>query len=226
MAVLCLNEYETVSFARGYGVSTVQSAGEPVEGRPAARARRSRLTPEREGELYEAVVQLLGEVGYDALTMDAVAARTHSSKATLYRQWKSKPQLVASALRHTKPVSLEDIDTGSLRGDLYEVVRCSGSARERDAALMRGLAQAIHTHPDLHQALRELLFHPETAALDVLLRRAVDRGEVAPDRPALNYVMHMMCGALIARSLIDGEEPDVAYLSEYIDAVVLPALGL
>lgn len=203
-----------------------QSVGQSVEDRPTVRVRRSRLSPEREGELYEAVVELLGEVGYDALTMDAVAARTHSSKATLYRQWKSKPQLVASALRHTKPVSLLDIDTGTLRGDLHEIVRCTDGAPARDAALMRGLAQAIHTHPDLHQALRELLIYPEMSALDVLLRRAVDRGEVAPDRPALDYVVHMMCGALVARSLIDGEEPDAAYLGEYVDAVVLPALGL
>jgi AcrR family transcriptional regulator len=221
-----LNEYETVSFERGYAMPTTQPADQPAEDRSTTRARRSRLSPEREGELYEAVVELLGEVGYDALTMDAVAARTHSSKATLYRQWKSKPQLVASALRHTKPVLLEDIDTGSLRGDLHEIVRCTDGARERDAALMRGLAQAIHTHPDLHQALRELLIYPEVAALDVLLRRAVDRGEIAPDRPALGYVVHMMCGALIARSLIEGEEPDAAYLRAYIDAVVLPALGL
>ncbi|WP_055548518.1 TetR/AcrR family transcriptional regulator [Streptomyces sp. NBRC 110028] len=205
---------------------TAQPADQPVDDRPTARVRRSRLSPEREGELYEAVIELLGEVGYDALTMDAVAARTHSSKATLYRQWKSKPQLVASALRHTKPVALQEVDTGSLRGDLHEIVRCAGGIWERDAALMRGLAQAVHTHPDLHQALQELLFHPDMDALDALLRRAVDRGEVAPDRPALRYVVHMVCGALAARPLIDGEEPDLAYLSAYIDAVVLPALGL
>ena len=53
----------------------------------AATVRRSRITPEREAELYRAVLDLLREVGYDALTMDAVAARTKSSKATLYRQW-------------------------------------------------------------------------------------------------------------------------------------------
>ena len=45
--------------------------------------------------------------------MDAVAARTHSSKATLYRQWGSKPELVASSLRHSKPVTLAGIDTGA-----------------------------------------------------------------------------------------------------------------
>lgn len=68
-------------------------------------SRRSRITPEREAELHGAVLDLLREVGYEALTMDAVAARTKSSKATLYRQWGSKPELVAKALRCTQPVS-------------------------------------------------------------------------------------------------------------------------
>ncbi|WP_253209086.1 TetR/AcrR family transcriptional regulator [Streptomyces niphimycinicus] len=196
-----------------------------AEDRDTARVRRSRLSPERERELYEAVVELLGEVGYDGLTMDAVATRTHSSKATLYRQWNGKPQLVATALRHTKPVLLEGVDTGTLRGDLREIVRCSESARERDAALMRGLAHASHDNPDLHEALRELLIYPEIDAFNALLRRAVDRGEIAPDRPALNFVVHMVCGAFIARPLVDGQQPDQTYLLEYIDAVILPALG-
>ncbi|MFE5606083.1 TetR family transcriptional regulator, partial [Streptomyces sp. NPDC056540] len=43
-------------------------------------ARRSRITPERQAELHEAVLDLLRDVGYEALTMDAVAARTKSSK--------------------------------------------------------------------------------------------------------------------------------------------------
>lgn len=57
----------------------------------AATVRRSRITPEREAELYAAVLDLLREVGYEALTMDAIAARTKSSKATLYRQWGASP---------------------------------------------------------------------------------------------------------------------------------------
>ncbi|WP_413807584.1 TetR/AcrR family transcriptional regulator [Streptomyces sp. OE57] len=203
----------------------MRATDQPTEDRDTARVRRSRLSPERERELYEAVVELLGEVGYEGLTMDAVAARTRSSKATLYRQWKGKPQLVATALRHTKPVLLEGVDTGSIRGDLREIARCSETAHERDAALMRGLAHASHDNPDLHQALRELLIFPEIDALHALLRRAVDRGEVAPDRPALNYVVHMMCGAFITRPLVEGKQPDQTYLLEYIDAVILPALG-
>ncbi|CAM5665993.1 TetR/AcrR family transcriptional regulator OS=Streptomyces alboniger OX=132473 GN=CP975_14595 PE=4 SV=1 [Streptomyces alboniger] len=192
-----------------------------------ATARRSRITPEREAELYEAVLDLLREVGYDALTMDAVAARTRSSKATLYRQWGSKPELIARALRHNKPASLADIDTGSLRGDLNEMVARSDDCQmERDAALMRGLFHAIHDNPELHQALHSLLIEPELTGLSDLLRRAVERGEVAADNPALDYVVHMMVGAFVARDLIEDRPVDRAFLASYIDAVIFPALGI
>ncbi|MEU7648988.1 TetR/AcrR family transcriptional regulator [Streptomyces huasconensis] len=193
----------------------------------AAAARRSRITPEREAELYEAVLDLLREVGYDALTMDAVAARTRSSKATLYRQWGSKPELVAKALRHNKPASPSDIDTGSLRGDLHEMVARSDDCQmERDAALMRGLFHAVHDNPELHQALRNLLIEPELTGLNALLRRAVERGEVAADNPALEYVVHMMIGGFVARDLIEDRPVDRAFLASYVDAVILPALGV
>ncbi|MEU3738550.1 MULTISPECIES: TetR/AcrR family transcriptional regulator [unclassified Streptomyces] len=193
----------------------------------AATARRSRITPEREAELYAAVLDLLREVGYEALTMDAIAARTKSSKATLYRQWGSKPELIARALKHNKPVSIEDIDTGSLRGDLMETANRSDDCQmERDAALMRSLFHVIHDNPELHQALRQLLIEPEITGLNALLRRAVERGEVDPDNPALGYVIHMMVGGFVARDLIEDRTVDREFLRSYIDAVILPALGV
>ncbi|MFF9349492.1 TetR/AcrR family transcriptional regulator [Streptomyces sp. NPDC014734] len=188
---------------------------------------RTRLTPERESELYAAVLDLLREVGYDALTMDAVAARTHSSKATLYRQWGSKPELVVRALRHNKPVSLAEIDTGSLRGDFHTMLSLTDDCQmEKDSALLRGLSHAVHNNPDLLQALRELLVEPEITGLETLLRRAVDRGELPPDHPALKYVPHMLIGAFAARQLVEDRSVDRAFLIDYVDSVVLPALGV
>ncbi|WP_171116681.1 MULTISPECIES: TetR/AcrR family transcriptional regulator [Streptomyces] len=192
-----------------------------------ATARRSRITPERAAELYEAVLDLLREVGYDALTMDAVAARTKSSKATLYRQWGGKAELVARAIRHSKPGSITDVDTGSLRGDFHALMaREDDYTMEQNAALMRALAMAAHTNPDLMRAFRELLVEPETQELRKLIQRAVDRGEVRADNPALNYVVHMMLGAFATRALIEDLPPTKAFLTSYIDAVVLPALGV
>jgi AcrR family transcriptional regulator len=191
--------------------------------------RRSRITPEREAELYEAVLELLREVGYDALTMDAVATRTRSSKATLYRQWGGKAELVAKAVRHTKPgaIGVEEIDTGSLRGDLHALtLRSDDCQMEQDSALMRGLAMAVHGNPDLLSAFREHLIEPETAEFRRLLQRAIDRGEVRADNPAIEFVMHMMIGGFAARTMIDELPPTQEFLLAYIDAVVLPALGV
>nr|WP_197972616.1 MULTISPECIES: TetR/AcrR family transcriptional regulator [Streptomyces] len=177
--------------------------------------------------MYEAVLDLLREVGYDALTMDAVAARTKSSKATLYRQWGGKAELVARAIRHSKPGSITDVDTGSLRGDFHALMaREDDYTMEQNAALMRALAMAAHTNPDLMRAFRELLVEPETQELRKLIQRAVDRGEVRADNPALNYVVHMMLGAFATRALIEDLPPTKAFLTSYIDAVVLPALGV
>ncbi|KAB2973240.1 TetR/AcrR family transcriptional regulator [Streptomyces sp. SS1-1] len=189
--------------------------------------RRSRITPEREAELYAAVLDLLREVGYDALTMDAVAARTRSSKATLYRQWGGKPELVVKAIRHTKPGNVSDIDTGSLRGDLHTLTSQEDDCTmQQNAALMRGLFMAVHNNPDLLQAFKELLIEPEMAEFRRIVQRAVDRGEVRADSPALDYVVHMLIGAFATRTLIDDMPPTKAFLTSYIDAVVLPALGV
>ncbi|MFG2927879.1 TetR/AcrR family transcriptional regulator [Streptomyces achromogenes] len=192
-----------------------------------ATTRRSRITPEREAELYGAVLDLLREVGYDALTMDAVAARTRSSKATLYRQWGGKAELVAKAVRHGKPGRVTGVDTGSLKGDLHALVlHADDCEMEQNSALMRGLAMAVHGNPDLLQAFREHLIEPELVELRRMLQRAVERGEVRADNPAIGFVLHMMIGAFAARTLIDEQPPTQDFLLSYIDAVVLPALGV
>ncbi|MFD7408147.1 TetR/AcrR family transcriptional regulator [Streptomyces sp. NPDC059866] len=193
----------------------------------APRERRTRLSPERESELYAAVLDLLREVGYESLTMDGIAARTRCSKATLYRQWTGKPELVAQALRHEKPATLDGIDTGSLRGDLHALVaQIDDRQVEKDTALMRALIHAVHTHPELLQALRDVLIDPELTGFNALLARAVERGEIAADRPATAYVSHMLIGALVARPLLEDKPADAVFLRNYIDAVVVPALGL
>lgn len=209
--------YETVSF----------EAGEVSGMTGVATARRSRITPERESELYAAVLDLLREVGYDALTMDAVAARTRSSKATLYRQWGGKAELVVRAMRHSKPGPFSEIDTGSLRGDFYALVAREDDCRmEQNSALMRGLAMATHNNPDLLRAFRELMVEPEMEEFHRVMQRAIDRGEVRADCPALEFVVHMMIGAFATRTVIEDQPPTQAYLRSYIDAVVLPALGV
>lgn len=193
----------------------------------AATSRRGRITPEREAELYEAVLDLLREVGYGPLTMDAVAARTRCSKATLYRQWGGKAELIVKAMRHNKPMRRQRRRHRVAAGDFVAALSIEDdSAMERNSALMRGLVMEIHHNPDLGRAFRELLIEPERAEFNRVLRLAVDRGEIRADNPALAYAPHMLIGAYFARTLLDDRPPTRAFLAEYADAVLFPALGV
>jgi hypothetical protein len=74
--------------------------------------------------------------------------------------------------------------------------------------------------------MRETLIEPGLAGLRHMVDRAVARGEVAPDRPARDFVAHAVVGAMMGRPMVEGRDPDPAYLMAYLDAVVLPALGI
>src|ERR1700709_2019302 len=84
-----------------------------------AASTRPRVEGDRADEILEATLELLLEVGYDRLTLDAVARRARASKATLYRRWDDKPSLVVDAMVRAKAApNIETHDTGSLRSDL------------------------------------------------------------------------------------------------------------
>ncbi|MEV5952339.1 TetR/AcrR family transcriptional regulator [Streptomyces sp. NPDC051987] len=191
-----------------------------------AASRRSKITPEREREFFDAVLEQIRECGYDSVSMEGIAASTRCSKSTLYRQWKTKPQFVAAALRANREVRFAGVDTGSLAEDLREVARVAGDWSRKDTKLLSALGHAVHSDAELAQALREALVEPEIAALQEILHRAVVRGEVPEGHPALDYVPAMMFGVLRVRPVLTGDYADADYLVRFVEAVALPALGL
>jgi AcrR family transcriptional regulator len=191
-----------------------------------AASRRSKLTPEREQEFFDAVLEQIRECGYDSVTMEGVAATTRCSKSTLYRQWRTKPQFVAAALRASRQVRFAGIDTGSLAEDLRRAARAAADWSGKDTRLLQALGHAVNEDKGLAQALREALVEPEIAALQEILRRGVERGEVTAGHPALEFLPAMMFGVLRVRPVLTGQYADADYLVRFVDAAVLPALGL
>ncbi|MFV0132642.1 TetR/AcrR family transcriptional regulator C-terminal ligand-binding domain-containing protein [Streptomyces sp. HMX87] len=203
-------------------------AADPPEtaGSQGAAPRRSKLTPEREQEFFDTVVEQIRECGYDAVTMEGVAASTRCSKSTLYRQWRTKPQFVAAALRSRRRVRFAGIDTGSLAEDLRQAARAAGEWSGEDTRLLQALGHAVMQDPELQRALREAIVEPEIAALRTMLERGVARGEVPAGHPALEYVPAQMFGVLRVRPVLEGEYADADYLVRFVEAAVLPAMGL
>ncbi|MGW8887146.1 TetR/AcrR family transcriptional regulator [Streptomyces sp. NPDC055749] len=198
---------------------------EPVQ-ESAATSRRSKITPERAQELYAAVLDLIRESGYESLTMEGVASRTRCGKSTLYRQWGSKPELVVAALHGTRRMLLPPIDTGTLAGDLREAARAIGAASGRDTPLSHALSHAALQSPELLCALREALILPQIAAIEGMVRRGRERGEIAADAPAAEFVATQLLGVMRARPMLEGRYADEAYLTRFVESSILPALGL
>src|SRR5436190_18041434 len=94
---------------------------------------RPRVEGDREREILDAALEVLAEVGYDRLTMDAVALKAKASKATLYRRWNGKGSLVIDALHHhhQHEATAEPVDTGSLRGGLIASYCGSGGLTDK-----------------------------------------------------------------------------------------------
>ncbi|MET8810937.1 TetR/AcrR family transcriptional regulator C-terminal ligand-binding domain-containing protein [Streptomyces sp. NPDC004549] len=191
-----------------------------------AASRRSKITPEREREFFDAVLDQVRECGYDSLTMEGIASSTRCSKSTLYRQWKTKPQFVAAALRANRRVRFAGIDTGSLAEDLRQAARAAGDWSGKDTRLLQALMPAATVDKELAEALRDALVTPEIAALEKMIARGVARGEVPAGHPALEFVPAMMFGVLRVRPVLSGQYADADYLVRFVEAAVLPAFGL
>jgi AcrR family transcriptional regulator len=180
----------------------------------------------RERAILAAVVELLGEAGYEAMTMDAVAARAHASKTTIYRRWRGKPELVKAAVdgyvAGRLPVSS---DTGSLRGDLMAVMRAMRShLTDEFLAMMSGLLHAMRTDPELAGVLRSHLADDYSAALPII-RRAAGRGEVPPGaEETLARITHELIEAQLFRQMAISGSFDEEFSRHVVDDLVLPVL--
>jgi AcrR family transcriptional regulator len=172
----------------------------------------------REQAILDATIALLGEIGYAALTMDAVAARAHASKSTIYSRWRDKPALVKAALD-----ALDASDTGALRSDLLAALHAACARMDdRYMTMMTGLLHAMRVDAELADALRSHVADETLAPFQVIARRAADRGELPDGVPAA--LAHQVAeGQILRRSLL-GEPLDDGFLTHLVDDLLVPLL--
>lgn len=185
---------------------------------------RPRVVGARQDEILRATVTLLAEVGYDRLTMDAVATACRASKATLYRRWRSKADLVVEAVSDAKGcASPVDVDTGDLRSDLLTLACGIGGLTDTvPMSVLVSLITALPREPDLARAFHDGFMGPR---LDVARRafdRARERGEIDSDVDTA-LMSTVLPAVVIHRQFLLCEDAGQDFIAHVIDQVVLPA---
>ena len=183
--------------------------------------------PKRREAILRAAIELVSEVGYDRMSVEALANRAGVSKPTIYRRWPAgKKEIVLDAIR-TKHAGADALpDQGSLRGDLLALLQTMVEHIHEDAHLAGGLISQLRDSEELSTLLREEVVVYERCRIDRLLARAVARGELAPDA-RITPLFHDLAGSLIfSRAVITGESLDPSFLTELVDHVLLPVLPL
>ncbi len=179
------------------------------------------LDATRDAEIKRATLELLSEEGYDRVTIDAIAARAKAGKATIYRRWGSKAELVVEALNDLK-ASLGSLpDTGSLAGDLHAFYGRAAASPDSPFRLVCGLAPAVVRDAELARAFHEGFVAARTAEVDELIERARRRGEVPVGRDFTLW-KGLFPALVLHRMMFVGVEPDAAYVRAIVDQVLLP----
>jgi AcrR family transcriptional regulator len=171
----------------------------PLPGRPRSEKARSAI--------LEAAAELLLEQGLGAVSMDTVAARAGVSKATIYRWWPTKQTLALDALYHEWAGVPGARDTGSLRGDLLTLLRpwARLTGRRPYGRAIAALLTEAQTDPAFAREYRAGFVHPRREEGRAILRRAIERGEIAANTK-IEVALDLLYGPIYHR-LLHGHAP-------------------
>ena len=183
----------------------------------------------RDSEILDATLEVLAETGYDGMTIDMVAARAKAGKATVYRRWASKGELVIDAVACMKSADIDFDklpDTGTLRGDLVAMIKPhSIEDGAKKLQVMAGLMSLMSRQPELADAARAAIIGPRVKVNGIFLRRAIERREIPADVDV--ELLSQVGGAMAThRTLMLGLPVDREFVLSIIDGMILPACGL
>lgn len=186
------------------------------------------LRPEKTAAVVAAVLEVLGERGWDGLSMAEVASRAGVGKPALYRRWPSKDAMVLDVVVAAgRDVALPG-DTGQLRTDLlgFLAPALAALADPRLSRIIAAVLAATSTRPELARALDEAFRAPRRQAAARAFERAIARGEVPPDTD-VPLATDLLAGPLYMLA-VGAEDRRVTsgYAERLVDAVLRQCFGL
>lgn len=196
---------------------------------PAAEMERHRRPGGRAAKFVSAVhaatVALLGEQGYERVEIPAIAARAGVNKTSIYRRWPNKAELVLDAALARMRSDVPLPDTGSLEGDLTQLLRAIAGALA--SPFVDGLLRALITRDaDAATGSARARFWDERYEISgAIVRRAIERGELPADVDGRS-LMEMAAAPLFFRFLVTGgtvTDSDAATLAKRVTKAFIDA---
>ena len=177
--------------------------------------------PQVDRDILTATRELLGQEGFDRLSIEAVAARAGVGKTTVYRRWPSKIPLVVDALMAMKPPTPTAIpDDVSTREALVRAMGGFTKPHEGSAArVLAGLVDAMSRNEELATAVRAVLVTERQRGLMEVIERGKRRGEIRPDVDA-RVMIDLLGGPMVLRRLITGDPVNQRLAHAIVDLVL------
>jgi AcrR family transcriptional regulator len=186
------------------------------EGRRPGRPR----SEQAEQAIIDAALELFGERGVEGVCVEAVAARAGVGKATIYRRWSSKEELLMAALGSMKS-PMSDPDTGNVRDDLIALL----SILIRDVADPRFIRQFAMLHgegeayPRILARYTETVTEPRRQVIRTVLHRGMERAELRADLDS-DIWMLALTGAVMARGKHDRTPVGPGFAARVVDELL------
>lgn len=187
----------------------------PSPGRGRGRPR----DPRADEAILEAAAAVLAECGGHGFSVDAVAARAGVGKATIYRRWPSRAQLLLETAHLAAP-EIPDPDTGSVREDLVRLNR-GLLAKMRDTAagqLLPAVAAEAAVNPEMREMLQRFVAERRSRAV-AAVRRGMERGELRSDLD-IDLVVDLMGGPIFQRLFLTGMPMPDELADQIVDAAL------
>ena len=172
-----------------------------------------------EDAILRAALDLVAAHGVSGLTVDAVAAKAGVGKQTIYRHWGSRARLIHAAISCMHDVE-EVPDTGSLRGDLTVLLEqlVTFLASSETGRVLPSLIDAASRDPELAE-LRKVHIAQRRATFEHVLRRGIERGELAADTDP-GVMIDLLAGTFFYRRLVDRQQVAAHDVAPVLDLVL------
>jgi len=182
------------------------------------------LDGKRDEAIQSAAIELMQEVGYERCTIEAIAAKAHASKATIYRRWKNKQELLVSAVNRHTFCTPPEVDQGNLRDDLIEMISEKiKNLKGPDGAVVSVLLTAAKNDPELGKLIPISIRESQDDTVMHIIDRGIKRGEISKDAN-IELLLEILPGIFTYRIFMTHQPVNRKFIEQLVDGILIPSL--